>query len=51
MNNISDLLSTQEFVQQPLSSIILHLILCMVLVSIVSWYYKKFSQSLGGKHI
>ena len=49
MNNISDLLSTQEFVQQPLSSIILHLILCMVLVSIVSWYYKKFSQSLGGK--
>ena len=35
MNNISDLLSTQEFVQQPLSSIILHLILCMVLVSIV----------------
>tara|TARA_B100001057_G_scaffold499881_1_gene612306 strand:+ start:2786 stop:3454 length:669 start_codon:yes stop_codon:yes gene_type:complete len=49
MNNIFDLLSSQEFVQQPLSSIILHLILCMVLVSIVSWYYKKFSQSLGGK--
>ena len=49
MEKLNNLLSTQQFVDQPISIIILDLILCMILVSVVSWYYKKFSQSLGGK--
>tara|TARA_B110000971_G_C20021132_1_gene506393 strand:+ start:1527 stop:2198 length:672 start_codon:yes stop_codon:yes gene_type:complete len=49
MEKLNDILATQQFVGQPISVIILDLILCMILVSVVSWYYKKFSQSLGGK--
>ena len=49
MDNINDILISQQFSEQPISIIILDLILCMVLVSIVSWFYKKFSQNLGGK--
>ena len=49
MEKLNDILATQQFVGQPITVIILDLILCMILVSVVSWYYKKFSQSLGGK--
>ena len=49
MEKLNNLLTAQQFVQQPISVIILDLILCMILVSVISWYYKKFSQSLGGK--
>jgi len=49
MEKLNDILATQQFVEQPITVIILDLILCMILVSVVSWYYKKFSQSLGGK--
>lgn len=49
MEKLNNLLTTQQFVQQPISVIILDLILCMILVSVISWYYKKFSLSLGGK--
>ena len=49
VEKLNDLLVTQQFVGQPISVVILDLILCMILVSVVSWYYKKFSQSLGGK--
>jgi|TARA_B110000238_G_C15975283_1_gene373563 uncharacterized membrane protein YhiD involved in acid resistance len=49
MEKLNDILATQQFVGQPISVVILDLILCMILVSVVSWYYKKFSQSLGGK--
>ena len=49
MEKLNNLLTAQQFVQQPISVIILDLILCMILVSVISWYYKKFSLSLGGK--
>ena len=49
MEKLNDIFTTQQFVEQPITVIILDLILCMILVSVVSWYYKKFSQSLGGK--
>ena len=49
MEKLNNILNAQQFVEQPITVIILDLILCMILVSVVSWYYKKFSQSLGGK--
>ncbi len=49
MDQLNQILSSQHFSQQPFSIVILDLTLCMILVSIVSWYYKKYSQSLGGK--
>lgn len=49
MEKLNDILNSNQFNEDPISLIILNLILCMVLVSIVSWFYKKYSQSLGGK--
>ena len=49
MDKINNLLTTQNFTQQPISIIIVDLIICMMLVSLVSWFYKRYSQSLGGK--
>lgn len=49
MEKLNNILTAQQFVEQPITVVILDLILCMILVSIVSWFYKKFSQSLGGK--
>ena len=49
MEKLNNILNAQQFVEQPITVVILDLILCMILVSIVSWFYKKFSQSLGGK--
>ena len=49
MDKINEILNSNQFIEDPISLILLNLILCMILVSIVSWFYKKFSQSLGGK--
>ena len=49
MDQLKTIISSQQFSQQPFSIIILDLLLCMILVTVVSWYYKKYSQSLGGK--
>ena len=49
MDQINKILTNQQLIEQPISEIVLNLILCMLLVSLVSWFYKKFSQSLGGK--
>ena len=49
MDRINKILTNQQLIEQPISEIVLNLILCMLLVSLISWYYKKFSQSLGGK--
>ena len=49
MDRINKILTNQQLIEQPISEIVLNLILCMLLVSLVSWFYKKFSQSLGGK--
>ena len=49
MEKINEILNSNQFNEDPISLILLNLILCMILVSIVSWFYKKFSQSLGGK--
>lgn len=49
MDKIQKLLETQQFNEDPITIIIYNLILCMIVVSLISWFYKKFSQSLGGK--
>lgn len=49
MEKLQEILNSQQFAEQPIAVTFLDLILCMIVVSIVSWYYKKFSQSLGGK--
>lgn len=49
MNNLNDLLSVQQFAEQSISAVLVNLFLCMMLVSLVGWFYKKFSRSLGGK--
>jgi uncharacterized membrane protein YhiD involved in acid resistance len=49
MDNLNDLLSVEQFAQQSISIVLINLFLCMMLVSLVGWFYKKFSRSLGGK--
>ena len=49
MNNLDKLLSVQQFAEQSVSAVMVNLFLCMMLVSLVGWFYKKFSRSLGGK--
>ncbi len=49
MNGLNDLLTTQQFAEESISTILLNLFLCMALVSLVGWFYKKYSRSLGGK--
>lgn len=43
MEQINKIFTNQQLIEQPLSEIVLNLILCMLLLSLVSWYYKKFS--------
>jgi uncharacterized membrane protein YhiD involved in acid resistance len=49
MENLNELFVSQQFAEDKIGTVFLDLIVCMVLVSLVSWFYKKFSQSLGGK--
>lgn len=49
MESVNDLLSIEQFTQQSISIVLINLFLCMTLVSLVGWFYKKFSRSLGGK--
>ena len=49
MNNLNDLLSVQQYTEQSISAVLVNLFLCMILVSFIGWFYKKFSRSLGGK--
>ena len=49
MEKLNNLLTTQQFTEASINSIVINLILCMILVSFVSWFYKRYSQSLGGK--
>jgi len=39
----------QEFATESILVVMFNFILCMLLLSIVSWFYKSFSRSLGGK--
>ncbi|MDB3881269.1 DUF4956 domain-containing protein [Gammaproteobacteria bacterium] len=49
MENLNDLLTVQQFAEQSISVVLINLFLCMALVTLVGWFYKKFSRSLGGK--
>jgi uncharacterized membrane protein YhiD involved in acid resistance len=49
MDSINELLSVEQFTQQSISIVLINLLLCMTLLSLVGWFYKKFSRSLGGK--
>lgn len=49
MQNLNNLLSIEQFAQQSITVVLINLFLCMILVTFVGWFYKKFSRSLGGK--
>ena len=49
MDNVNDLLTTQQFAEESLTLVAFNLFLCILLVSFVGWFYKKYSRSLGGK--
>lgn len=49
MDNLNDLLTTQQFAEESLTLVAFNLFLCILLVSFVGWFYKKYSRSLGGK--
>ena len=49
MEKLNKLLESKQFTNDAIGVIFFDLILCMVLVSLISWFYKKFSQTLGGK--
>tara|TARA_B100001142_G_C14222553_1_gene612158 strand:- start:431 stop:1126 length:696 start_codon:yes stop_codon:yes gene_type:complete len=49
MENLNDLLTVQQFAEDSISVVLINLFLCMLLLSLVGWFYKKFSRSLGGK--
>lgn len=47
--NVEELISSQQFTEMSLGDTLLNLILCMLTVSAVAWYYKRYSSVLGGK--
>ena len=49
MDSIENLIATQQFTEASLFSVLFNLLLCTLLLSLVSWFYKKYSRSLGGK--
>lgn len=49
MNSFENLLTTQQFTEESIVAVIFNLLLCLLLVSFVGWFYKKYSRSLGGK--
>ena len=49
MEKLNKLLESKQFTNDAIGVIFFDLILCMVLVSLISRFYKKFSQTLGGK--
>lgn len=49
MNNLEEIIKIQDFNSDSLILIISNLILCIILLSILSWFYRKYSISLGGK--
>jgi hypothetical protein len=44
MNELGDLLTQQQFTEASLVQILLNLLVCMVFVSLVGWFYKKYSR-------
>lgn len=49
MDQIQSFISQQQFDEISIVNVVFNLIVCMAMVTIVSWYYKKYSSSLGGK--
>lgn len=49
MNELNDMLTAQQFAEESLNAIALNFLLCMAVVSLVGWFYRKYSRSLGGK--
>ena len=49
INTIGQQIANQQFSEASFLSVFMSMILCMLLVSLVSWFYKKYSRSLGGK--
>jgi hypothetical protein len=49
MGDLELLISGQQFAEISIVSTLLNLTLCMLTVSTVAWYYKRYSRVLGGK--
>ena len=49
MGNLDQILSKQQFAEVPLTETLLNLLLCIFLTSLIGWFYRKYSRSLGGK--
>jgi hypothetical protein len=49
MKDLELLISGQQFAEVSIISTLFNLILCMLTVSAVAWYYKRYSSVLGGK--
>lgn len=49
MNELNDMLTAQQFAEESLNAVALNFLLCMAVVSLVGWFYRKYSRSLGGK--
>ena len=39
----------QEFANESILNVMVNFLLCMCLLTIVGWFYKRYSRSLGGK--
>lgn len=49
MNELNKIDFLKEFPAESLLNITGNLLLCILLLCVVSWFYRKFSSSLGGK--
>lgn len=49
MKDLELLISGQQFAEVSIISTLFNLIFCMLTVSAVAWYYKRYSSVLGGK--
>jgi hypothetical protein len=49
LENLNELLITNQISQEPLVPMMLNFINCLLLLCFLSFFYKKYSRSLGGK--
>jgi hypothetical protein len=49
MDQLDNLISVNEFSPESVVSVMTNLLLCMLLLTFVSWFYRRYSRSLGGK--
>jgi len=50
MNEIENYILSEQFTREPISIVLLNLLLCLFTLTIVSWFYKKHGSTLSGKN-